>query len=172
MELASSCTGCCISILSVTVPFPMPAFWIENVGELVFLLFHLCFCLATGGSILRFHIPNTMSQSYSLTLWFLGVVLNIGFCFILEIPPTSSPLLIADFKSFSWPFSYRSCHFSNPQIPIFPHTPSLPISSFHRPFMTILFTLLSEIPASLLGPSFLFGFFGSVECSMIAVFYG
>jgi hypothetical protein len=37
--------------------------------------------------------------------------------------------------------------------------------------MTILFYLLNEIQTFLLGPSFLFSFFGSVECNTAPVFY-
>ena len=37
--------------------------------------------------------------------------------------------------------------------------------------MTILFLLLSEIQACSLGPSFLFNFFGSVECIMGILYF-
>jgi hypothetical protein len=52
-----------------------------------------------------------------------------------------------------------------------PHHLSHPVPSLHlRPLTNSPF--LSEIQTSLVGPCFLFSFFGSVECSMIPVFYG
>lgn len=75
------------------------------------------------------------------------------------MPPTSQPISVADFHSFSWP----SCHFSCP----FPY---LPFSCPALPPLSVTYDyfipLLSESPASLLGPSLLFSFFGSLECSM------
>jgi hypothetical protein len=47
---------------------------------------------------------------------------------------------------------------------------SLPDPSFHLLPISILFPLLSEIQASL-GPSLLFGFFGSVDCSMVILYF-
>lgn len=47
--------------------------------------------------------------------------------------------------------------------PPYPVPPSIP-------FMTILSTILDEIQASLLGLTFLFSFYWSVECRMIPVF--
>ena len=83
---------------------------------------------------------------------------------ILEIVTTITSLSAADFHSFAWP----SGHFSCPS----PHLISHPfqVPCLHLPPMTILFPLLSEIEASLLGHLFLFSFFGSVECNVVPAF--
>ena len=55
--------------------------------------------------------------------------------------------------------------------PLYP-TPH-PELSFHPPHPTtsVLFPLLSEIQPSPLGPSVLFGFFGSVNCRMVIIYF-
>ena len=63
----------------------------------------------------------------------------------------------------SSPLSYLSPYLIQNTPLYFPlHPLFLPVPSFHLTPMTILFPLLSEIQASLLGPSFLFSFSGSV----------
>ena len=83
------------------------------------------------------------------------------------------PLLsVADFHSFSWPSSHLSClspclilNLPISCLPLLPHS-FLPLS-----LMTILLSLLSEMQASSLEPSFLFSFFGSVECIMGILYF-
>ena len=91
------------------------------------------------------------------------------------MPPTDLPLSVADFHSFSWPSGQPAC--PSPHLILnspfaTPHFPSLLLPSLCLPLMTILFPLLSEIQVSLLGASFLFSIFGSVEYNMLPVFYG
>ena len=83
---------------------------------------------------------------------------------VLEIATTTSPLSAVDFHSFAWPSGYFSC--PSPDLT----SPPFQVPSLHLPPMTILFPLLSEIEASLLGPLFLFSFFGSVECNVVPAF--
>jgi hypothetical protein len=52
-----------------------------------------------------------------------------------------------------------------------PYPLSHPVPTLHMPPLTILFSLLSEIQAFSLGPSFLFSFFGSVECIVRAPYF-
>ena len=58
----------------------------------------------------------------------------------------------------------------DPESPNFPPYPLFPtVLSLHWHLMSVLFPLLSEIQESSLVPSFLFSFFGSVECSIIFI---
>jgi hypothetical protein len=52
-----------------------------------------------------------------------------------------------------------------------PHPLSYAVPSLLPPLMTVLFPLLSETQASSLGPSLLFSFFGSVDCSMGILYF-
>jgi hypothetical protein len=88
-------------------------------------------------------------------------------------PPPLPTCQLQIFHLFSWPSSSFSCSFThlipNPSLPSSATLPPFP--SLYLPLMTILLPLLSEIQASSLGPSFLFSFFGSVECNMVPVCY-
>jgi hypothetical protein len=64
-----------------------------------------------------------------------------------------------------WPSVYAP----DPESPLLFPSPLPP--ALHLSLMTILFSLLSEIQASSLVPSFLFNFFGSVECSMGILYF-
>lgn len=52
-----------------------------------------------------------------------------------------------------------------------PHPLSHPVPCFHLHHMTILFSILSEIEASSLGPSLLFSFFVSMDYSMVILYF-
>jgi len=64
--------------------------------------------------------------------------------------PTSSPLSVVDFHPFSWTSSHLSCppshQIPNLSFPFPPHT-FLPVPSLHLSLMTILSSLLSEVPS-------------------------
>ena len=97
-----------------------------------------------------------------------------GPCHILKKSPTSPSPLVADFHSFSAPSDHLSCP-SPYLIPNLIHSPchslSHPDPSFHLPPVIILLPLVSEIHISSLVLSFLFSFFGSMECSMVILYF-
>jgi hypothetical protein len=91
-----------------------------------------------------------------------------GLFLILEM--LSSPLSITDFHVFSWLCNHLS--YSSPYlIPIPIPFPTLPSSQFPSSIclLCLLFPRVSEMQASLLGPSFLFSFFASVECNTVSL---
>jgi hypothetical protein len=174
----SSWAGFWWAIHSLCVPYPMPAciscrqdkFWDESfVCWLMSLSLHWISCLVTEDGLFRFHIPKIGSHR------FLGTFLIPSLCLLLEIPPTALPLSVTDFYSFLWPSKHLSCPFPYMILkPPFPFPSPLPSSSLPpSASYDILFSLLSKIQTSSnKRSSFLFIFFGSVEYSMLPVFYG
>jgi hypothetical protein len=95
---------------------------------------------------------------------------SLGFLEILP-PPLPTPAA-AGYYSFSWPSGPLSLSLHLILPPHFPSSllPSLSSSLSLSP-MTILFPLLSVTQASLLGPSFLSNFSGSVRCIMGVLYF-
>jgi hypothetical protein len=83
-------------------------------------------------------------------------------------PPPHTSLSAADFHLFSWPSVHLSCPSPNLilKLPLPLCLPPTPVPFLCLPPMAVLFPLLREIQASSLGPSFMFSFFESVECSI------
>lgn len=150
-------------------------FWMEGfVGELVSLFLLWEFCLATGGGETLGSISPLLWVSASYPHRLLGAFPIPGLWNILEMPqsPTLTPHITpkaADFHSFSWT-SILSLPTHNPEPTPFPSLSPLP-HSFHLPPITVLFPLLSEIQTSFLGLSFLFSFFGSLNCIMGILYF-
>ena len=95
--------------------------------------------------------PYSRSLSHPGDVPYLLTPISYRFPQLLAIPPVFP-------YTWSW-----NLHFP-------PHTPSSQFPSLHLCLLTILCPLLSEIQAFLLGPSFLFSFLGSVECSQFFFF--
>jgi hypothetical protein len=123
--------------------------------------------LQAEGGLFRFHISN--AKVTPIDSWVPPSQVSDK---SLRCPPPSH---FVDFHSFSWPSwpSLLSLPILDPEhTPHFPPDPLFyPVPSIHLPLTTILFLLLNEIEASLLGPLFLFSFFGSVECWMGILYF-
>jgi len=131
-------------------------------------LLHWGSCLPTGGIFFRFQWSESQLRSPSLILWCLPYPKSLS-C-PGDAPPTSSALSVADFHSFSWPFSHL-LSFPTPDTELLPISP---LSKFPPSFFLLwLFSspLLIEIQASLPVPFSLFSFVGSVMYSMVPLFY-
>jgi hypothetical protein len=127
------------------------------MGGLVSLTLHWESCLAIGGSHCRLFIPPLLLESPSYTPWRLPHPRFLTYP--RDVPP---PLTV--FYLFTWPTLLGSPFTLNSLSCIPLLSPFLP-SSLPPSTLDDKFPVLSEIQACSLGPSWLFSFFVSVECS-------
>ena len=144
------------------VLFRQDKFWVESfAGRWVILLLHWSSYLAICGDLLRsqLRLPPLIRVPLlfhvSVSSWrcpppthYCKLLISIhshGILGIFPVPP----------HTWSWKTSH------SPPYPL-----SFPVPSIHWTLLTILLPLLSDIQASSFGPSFLFSFVGSVECSV------
>ena len=159
LKLGQPLVGCSLSLCSIFIP-------VHLVGRINFglkVLWVGCLFLSTGS-------PTWLQEVSPSAIIFLATrrqceshphILR-GVSPVPEFCPRDAPIN----------FPALVCPNSGHLIAILvPSSPSPIISSIHPPPMSILFPLLSEIQASSLGPSLLLSFFGSVDYSMVILFF-
>ena len=136
-----------------------------SVGSFLSLFFYWEFCLTIGDGHFRLQMLHLLRVLARVTpIYSLGLppCLRPHLTHSLEMTPRPHPGPLP----ISVPFSLLSLYLILLTNSIL-HPLSYPAPSLYPPLISVLFFLLKDIQASFIGCSLLFGFFGSVNCSIV-----